>query len=136
MENTGRNCRPFTANEIEQIFFLRKAGFTHKDISEMMNRSNGSIGSFFCLEARDHRYSKQLEAEKNKTVRIEQVKVWPANDSQQHKSNEQPQPAPKATEMTPREMIKKLYDMGYRIENNKLVCIVKQVVNLQDIING
>ena len=38
--------------------------------------------------------------------------------------------------MTPREMIKRLYDLGYRIEDNKIVCYVKQTVNVQDIINN
>ena len=33
-------------------------------------------------------------------------------------------------------MIKYLYDRGYRIEDNTLVCLVKQKVKLQDIING
>lgn len=36
----------------------------------------------------------------------------------------------------PRDIIKHLYKLGYRIENNKLVCMVKQTVNMRDIING
>jgi len=35
---------------------------------------------------------------------------------------------------TPREMIKALYDMGYRIENNQIVCYKRQVVVVDDII--
>ena len=35
-----------------------------------------------------------------------------------------------------REMIKHLYNLGYRIENNGLVCIQKVTVNIKDIING
>ena len=47
-------------------------------------------------------------------------------------------PAPQATvrELTPRERIKKLYDLGYRIKDNKLVFIQAVEVKLQDIING
>lgn len=49
-------------------------------------------------------------------------------------------PAPanrdKVREMTPREMIKALYDMGYRIEGNKLVLVMRKEVKLSDIING
>ena len=37
---------------------------------------------------------------------------------------------------TPREMIKHLYNLGYRIENNEIVCIQKVKVNIKDIING
>ena len=40
------------------------------------------------------------------------------------------------SDYTPREMIKHLYNLGYRIENNGLVCIQKVSVNIKDIING
>ena len=36
----------------------------------------------------------------------------------------------------PRDIIKHLYNLGYRIDNNRLVCLVKQPVNLKDIINN
>lgn len=39
-------------------------------------------------------------------------------------------------DFSPREIIKYLYDLGYRIEDGKLVCFVKQTVNLKDIINA
>lgn len=38
--------------------------------------------------------------------------------------------------MTPREMIKALWDLGYRIEDNELVCYQRQVVKLGDIVNN
>lgn len=44
------------------------------------------------------------------------------------------QPVSQPKTMSPRDMIKKLYDMGYRIEDNRLVCYVKQTVKLSDII--
>lgn len=37
---------------------------------------------------------------------------------------------------TPRELIKRLHDLGYRIKNNKLVQIREIEVNLKDIINN
>ena len=36
----------------------------------------------------------------------------------------------------PKEIIKYLYKLGYRIEDNRLVCYVKQTVNIKDIINA
>ena len=45
------------------------------------------------------------------------------------------QQKPKVT-MTPREMIKHLYTLGYRIKDNQLIVLVEQKVNLKDIING
>ena len=40
------------------------------------------------------------------------------------------------SDFSPRDMIKHLYGLGYRIENNQLVCIVRQVVKISDILNG
>lgn len=45
-------------------------------------------------------------------------------------------PAKTLKDFSPRDMIKHLYDLGYRIENNRLVCIQKAYVKLEDIING
>ena len=39
-------------------------------------------------------------------------------------------------ELTPREMIKRLYDLGYRIEDNQLVIYQKQVVKIGDVVNN
>lgn len=39
-------------------------------------------------------------------------------------------------DFTPREIIKHMYKLGYRIEDNQLVCIVKQKVNVKDIIEN
>lgn len=38
--------------------------------------------------------------------------------------------------MTPREMIKALYDLGYRIEDNQLVIYQRQVVKIGDVVNN
>ena len=43
---------------------------------------------------------------------------------------------PKSVQLSPREMIKHLYSLGYRIKNNELVVLVEQKVNIKDIING
>ena len=40
------------------------------------------------------------------------------------------------SDFTPREIIKYMHGLGYRIENNQLVYYSKQVVNLKDVING
>ena len=59
------------------------------------------------------------------------------------KSETQPSPAPAVAikektldDFQPREMIRHLYKLGYRIENNGLYVITKQQVKLGDIING
>lgn len=42
----------------------------------------------------------------------------------------------KTKPMSPREMIKHLYSLGYRIKDNGLVVLIEQRVNIKDIING
>lgn len=41
---------------------------------------------------------------------------------------------PQLSDFQPREMIKYLYNMGYRIKNNKLMFIYEQVVNMKSIL--
>ena len=38
-------------------------------------------------------------------------------------------------DFTPREIIKHLYDLGYRIENNKLYVVTRREVKLSDVCN-
>ena len=40
------------------------------------------------------------------------------------------------SDFSPRDIIRHLYNLGYRIENNSLVCYTKQIVNIKDVING
>lgn len=45
-------------------------------------------------------------------------------------------PAKSQRAMTPRQMIKALYDLGYRIEENQLVVVKREVVKHSDIIKN
>ena len=115
-----RACRPFTPEENKQIETLFDEGKTAKQIAEIVGRTAGAIG------VQIYRLRKATEEGKPKG------ETEPKQIGLLHTDA----PTVKLVELTPRQMIKKLYDMGYRIENNQLVCYQKVQVKLQDIING
>ena len=121
----------YTDEEKKYIIKLFNEGVKQKEIAELTRRTVGAI-RMVIYEARKN----------NVDLKVGGVKVGEAPAS----SVEQPKPVGiianganrgmPVLEMTPRQMIKKLYDMGYRIENNHLVCYQKVVVKVNDIING
>lgn len=101
-----------------------------------VNKSKPDGHGTYCKECQ-----KKMSAE---YYELEKVKKANAEHEQKQASVKEEQ-KPKVIEVVkektlkdfqPRELIKRLYDLGYRIENNQLICIVKQVVNLRDVING
>jgi hypothetical protein len=143
MERKREKAKAYTTEEIRQILDLKKAGAYNREIAAVVGRSECSIATFLTAERTTKRYSKRLnkasEKEKATTnmvdIKVNGVKVAEAPSSIVETHTETPAPVAVKT-MTPREMIKALYNLGYRIENNQLVCYVKQTVKIQDIING
>ena len=129
--------KPYSAEESKLILDLWESGKTTAQIAYVTGRSKGAISAFLSTERRDGRYSGRA-ATVNKgekvDIKVNGVKVADVPNNSVEKKETPATTKPK--ELTPREMIKKLYDMGYRIENNQLVCIQKVVVKLQDILNN
>lgn len=109
-----RTYRPFTPEENKQIERLVGEGKTVKQIAQIVGRTAGSV-------------SQQI---------FRMRKATGENNPKQIGLLRTDAPTVKLIELTPRQMIKKLYDLGYRIENNQLVCYTKNVVKIQDIIHG
>ena len=128
----------FSADDIKMIFNLRQEGRSYKQIAESTGRTVAAITRFFQCERMTKKYSARLsEANGGGKVelKVNGVKVGEAPVEMVETSVES-KVVRAEKEMSPREMIKRLYDMGYRIENNQLVCYVRREVKLQDIING
>ena len=104
--------RRFTPEEIKDIVRLYDNGVPAKEIAKQKDRTTGSIHQV-----------------------IYQVRKQMKNENATPTASAKPASMPKPTNLSPREMIKALYDMGYRIENNQLVCYQKQVVKVSDIIS-
>ena len=112
-----RNPSPvFDADRQKISHLYYDEGKTGREIAEIIGRSTSSIYHIIY----NMRHNPAPSPEKHEAVGII------ANGNQSLRP---------VLKMTPREMIKALYDMGYRIENNKLVCYQKVEVKLQDIIN-
>ena len=118
----------FSKNDVKLMKELRAVGKTYKEIGHVLGRDAKSIRMKFYLMDKE---------EKKKGLYVGGVKVAEVKASAiEEKKPEVVKVVEPAKPMSPREMIKKLYDLGYRIENNQLVCYVRQKVNMEDIISG
>lgn len=113
-----------TQEDIQMIINLYNAGKTAEEIAQVTGRTKHAIHQRIYLLKK----SGQITDEPNNLPPSR--KLRPTGIV--HPVEQEKEPVKK--EMTPRDMIKALYDLGYRIEDNHLVCYVKQTVKLQDII--
>ena len=125
----------FKTTEIEEIKSYLRDGLTYAEVGELMGRTKKSISN---LAQRSGWSNGRLGGKQLMRGHL------PAN---RESLLEKPEPVIEQKQevqvkektlkdFTAREMIKYLYNLGYRIEDNKLVCYVKQAVNVKDIING
>ena len=129
--------REITTTELAEIRSFVKDGCTAAEIGELMGRSKKAVQGII---QRFH-----LREVAPKPVELpESVKAMLPKEEN---SVTEPKPAPviekevKPKETTlfdfdPRDIIKHLYNLGYRIENNQLVCVIKKTVNIRDIIKN
>lgn len=99
----------YTLAEQTTIQEMYKAGKTAVEIANILDRTPAAIRSFI-----------QREKDKDKEPEVKEVI----------------KEVVKKEKLTPREMIKQLYDLGYRIKNNGLVVVSVQEVNLADIVRS
>ena len=119
-----RQIKHFTKDDIDLILSMSEAGKTAAEIASALGRTAHSVYQFL------YRYRRGMHREAKAGIK---PTIAPAAASLRPTGVIHENPQPKS--MSPREMIKALYDMGYRIENNQLVCYVKQTVKMQDIIH-
>ena len=133
---------PFwTDKEISELKSYLKDGLTQTEIAELMGRSFNSITKYCNKHGLSSRMMKQkfpadVQAKIDKVKELPEV---PENAIPPHWNTSIPSnPIKEKTlkDFQARDMIKYLYDLGYRIEDGKLVCYVKQAVNVKDIINA
>lgn len=124
--------KDYTTAELAEIKGYLKDGCTYAEIGELMGRSRKAIEQLVLHQG----WTKGRFRESSDNT----VPVWNTNvvEAEQEPMDAVPVQVKEKTlkDFPPREMIKYLYGLGYRIEDNKLVCYVKQAVNIKDIING
>lgn len=130
------NGRPYSEDELKTILHLYyNKNKTLKQVAAATGRSVKAIQNTV------HR-NKDMVPDKNYVIpvltsvdnkeKIESIIARSNSPVEQKPVVEQP----KQMQLSPREMIKHLYSLGYRIKNNELVVLVEQKVNIKDIING
>ena len=124
----------WTDKEEAELKGYLKDGCNYAEIGELMGRSKKSIEMLALRQGWTHgrfRESSDNVAPVWKTTVVE---------TEQELKKTEPAPVKEKTlfDFPPREIIKHLYNLGYRIKGSdwKLVCTVEQTVNLKDIING
>lgn len=100
----------FTKEELEQMRQMKNQGATYKEIGEMFGRSEATVQNKFSRLG----WSTQPQAaQMTPPVRVREKTL---------------------DDFTPREIIKHLYNLGYRIENNQIVIVEKRVVNIKSVL--
>lgn len=108
--------KPYTEQELNEMRQLKKQGATYAEIGKMFNRTEAVVQ----LKFSDLGWT-------NKGFNGQPAVKTPVTVPPREKT---------LRDFDPRDMIRHLYNMGYRIENNMLVCIVRQKVNIKDILEG
>jgi len=110
--------RPYTEQELNEMRQLKKQGATYAEIGKMFNRTEAAVQ----LKFSDLGWTNNGFNGESKPV-VKSTVTMPAKEKT-------------LSDFKPRDMIRHLYNMGYRIDNNMLVCIVRQTVNMKDILEG
>lgn len=113
----------YSQKELEDLVKMHDQGATNKEIAEMLGRSEGSVAT-------------KLWQLKKTRVAVKKEAPAPAIATPQPMTKTVVIPAKQKTldDFTPREMIQHLWKMGYRIEDGKLVCYQRMVVNMGDVL--
>ena len=143
--------KEFTTTEINEIRGFLKDGLTYGEVGELMGRSKKSIENLSQRQGwTKGRFKDEPETNQeppwNEILKAQETKhEEPVLEMKvEEVVEEKPSPVVEVkpvkektlNDYSARELIKNLYDRGYRIENGKLICIVHQVVNIKDIINN
>lgn len=112
--------RFYTNDEWQLMMKMRYEGKSMKEIADVVNRLESAVSKRFAVKSKEYKEYK--------------IKMYKEN------TPAVPPPAPSKektlSDFSPRDIIRHLYDLGYRIENNALVYYSKQYIKLNDIVNG
>lgn len=126
--------KDYTTTELAEIKGYLKDGCNYAEIAELMGRSKKSIENTVLRQGWTHGRFKES------SDNVDPVWKTTVVETEQELKKTESVPVKEKTlfDFPPREIIRHLYNLGYRIKGSdwKLVCMVEQTVNLKDIING
>lgn len=106
--------RPNYEQEMKEIVKLREEGYKLSEISELTGLPKGTITA---------RLSRMKAVANSHEVKVQEIK--PVAQQKEKTLND----------FQPREMIKHLYNLGYRIKDNSLYVMTLQKVNIQSVLS-
>ena len=107
------NGKLWSEDDIKLMLSLKEKGASFAAIAAAVNRTVAAVKTKLCFLSQAAAQKQQPLPEQERNL----VKV------------------PRLSDFSPRQMIKHLYDLGYRIEDNRIVFIKKEYVNIKSIIN-
>jgi hypothetical protein len=116
----------YTQQELDEMYLLHQQGANYEEIARMFNRTTKGIALKFSEMGWAKRGKKFKALAESPTVSDTTNDVAPAVVAK-----------PKRTPLDayqPRELIKYLYNLGYRIEDNRLVYVHRQVISLKTVL--
>ena len=130
--------KDLTTTELNEMKSLLNEGLSYGEVAELLGRTKKSVANAaFRYKLKDNNATRKMK-ETPKEWESELVKKVIENTNKPEEPIVKQQLVKEKTlkDFNPRDIIKYMYDLGYRIEDNKLVCYVKQTVNVKDIVNG
>lgn len=120
------NIKKYSDKQVKEWYELRKDGMMYSDISKLTGIPEGTLRSSLS------RYRAMLDIEK----KIADAGVTLHKDDEPEAAAI-PAPVKEKTlsDFSPRDMLKHLYNLGYRLDEKGIYFIKKERVNLQSVIN-
>ena len=109
-------CKHYTADEEKYILSARRAGVSFEQIAKTLKRNKTAL------------YQKFYDLEKKHGLYI--LEENPSEPVQ-----ESPTPDKTLEDFSPRDILKHLFKLGYRVDDKGIYVMAKQYVNLRSIIN-
>ena len=131
----------YGADVLKKVLSMKHNGYKYSEIARELNMNKKSVENL----CQRYRISEMKKAAKEEPkfpidIKVDGVVVGtikPGNDYlKKEEKVEEPKPEKTLDDFKPIEMIKYLYNKGYRIEDNGLYCLIKRPVCLNDILGA
>lgn len=129
----------YTQQELEEIKLLRKQGATYPQIAEMFGRTPKAIAVLFQSKTMTESVggiAKKPEPQPDSEIdnlKAQNKSLYAEIESLRKQLAEARKRSLET--ISPRDIIKHLYNLGYRIEDGELVVIEKKVVNIKSVLH-
>ena len=135
----------YGADVLKKVLSMKHNGYKYSEIAKELNMNLKAVSNL-CQRYRISEKKKEAKEEPKFPVdikvdgkvvgTIKPMNDWVQEVAEKAKESIEPKPEKTLADFSARELIKRLYDLGYRIEGKdwNLYCLVKKPIILNDII--